>query len=172
MRFSAPLIVGAMLSFLAITLLPQSAEAGVQVTFINSFYYSDLAGKPPDKREATLSEIRNAFVDVGGRFLKPGQTLKIKVLDMQLIKFPSSIPSAGSKHTSKADARSLRMEVQYALQQGGKTLAQARDSISDVSYLANPIPPGTKKSPSLIRIEEMLQAWFAATFGASESNLQ
>lgn len=172
MRSSAALFVGAMLTFLASALLPGSAQADVRVTFINSYYYSDLSGKPPDKREATLSEVRKAFVDLGGHFIKPGQILKIEVLDMQRIKLPSSDSAAGSAHASKTETQPLRLEIQYALQQGGKTLVQSRDSISDASYLANPIPPEAKKDRGFIHVKEMVRDWYTSTFGDSAPDLQ
>lgn len=172
MRFSAALFIGAMLTFLASAVLPGSAQADVRVTFINSYYYSDLSGKPPDKREVTLSEVRKAFVDLGAHFIRPDQILKIEVLDMQRIKLPSSDSATGSSHASKAEAQPLRMEIQYALQQGGKTLVQSRDSLSDASYLANPIPPEAKKNRGFIHVKEMLRDWYTSTFGDSAPDLQ
>lgn len=165
MRSSAALLIGVTLAFLATVLLPRPAQAEVRVTFINSFYYSDLAETPPDKRESMLSEIRKAFVDIGAPFLKPEQVLKIEILKIDRIPTSSSSSSPAPAH-SKSEEQPMRMEIQYALQQNGKTLSQSRDSLSDVNYLSNPIPPDAKKD-ALSHVKEMIHDWFEETFGAS-----
>jgi hypothetical protein len=164
MRSLAAIFIALLIALPAAALPLDSAQAEVSVTFINSFFYSDLADKAPDKREATLSEIRNTLVDLGVRYLKPGQLLKIEVLNMDRITLPPATPSARPSHP-KTDTQPLRMELQYALQQNGKTLLRSRDSVSDINYLANPVPPEAKKD-ALVHVKEMLSDWFTSTFPA------
>lgn len=166
-------LIGVTLAFMAAVLLPRPAQAEVRVTFINSFYYSDLADMPPDKRESMLSEIRKTFVELGDHFLKPGQILKIEVLKIDRITLPAQTPPAAPSHPKtgtqprpKTGTQPLHMEIQYALQQDGKTLSRARASLSDIDYLANPVPPEAKKD-ALVHVKEMLRDWFTESFVAS-----
>jgi hypothetical protein len=169
MRSSAAILGAFWIVVFAAIPMAFSAEATgeVSVTFVNSFYYSETADKTPDKREATLSEIRNTLVDLGPRYLSPGQFLKIEVLDIAKVAWqtPPAPPAAGETHVAKPVTHPLRMEIQYSLRQNGKLLSRSRETISDISYLANPVPPESKDA--LFHVKEMLRDWFAQTFGAS-----
>jgi len=166
MRSPAAILIALLIALPAAALPLNSAQAEVSVTFINSYFYSDLADKPEDKREATLTEIRNTLVNLGDRYLKPGQLLKIEVLDMERI--PLS-PIAGEPHASKSGPQPLRMEIQYALQQNGRTLAHSRESISDINYVTDATAVPGQKAPkdALATVKDMLRDWFTESFGAS-----
>jgi hypothetical protein len=165
MRYAAAVSIALLSAILLVT----SARAEVQVTFINSFRYSDFVDKPPGKREKKLTEIRNTLEDLGARYLNPGAVLKIKVLDMQRVALsiqPS--PPKGENHGPSAAIQPLRLELQYVLQQDGKTILRDRETLSDINYLANPSAHAASEHDEPIDPEkQMLRDWFAERFGAS-----
>ena len=163
------------IALLSAILSVNMAEAEVQVTFINSFRYSDLAGKSQGKREATLTEVRNTLVELGARYLMPRAVLMVKVLDMDRVApLPIQPPlPKGENHGPSADVQPLQLEVQYVLRQDGKTILQDRETISDINYLANPAAHAASENDEPVNPEkQMLRDWFAKRFGASTSSPQ
>lgn len=169
-RHSATISIALLSAMLSLN----SADADVQVTFVNSFRYSGLANKSQAKREATLTEIRNTLVELGARYLMPGAVLMVKVLDMERVALliqPAS--PAGEPGGPRESIPPVQLKIQYILQQDGKTILQDHETISDIDYLTNPSPHSTNEHSEAIDPEkEMLRDWFAKRFGASTSSPQ
>ncbi len=79
MRFSAALSIALVSAVLPL----HAAKADVQVTFVNSYRYSEFKGKPPSTRDDTLEQIRKTLAELGARYLKPEEVLKIEVLGIR-----------------------------------------------------------------------------------------
>lgn len=170
MRYPAVISIALLSAILSVS----SAEAEVQMTFVNSFRYSDFVDEPPAKREKRLTEIRNTLEELGARYLKPGVVLKIKVFDMQRValSIQSSSP-VGEAGVPRESIQPMQLEIQYVVQQDGKTILQDRETISDFDNLMNPSPHPTKEhSEHKERIDpekEMWRDWFVKHFGGAIS---
>ena len=83
MRIAAVLL----LSGLAVAALSQTAGAAVEVSFVHPERYTDAAfghGYGDKAREPVLRHVREHLELLGARHLKPNQTLRIDVLDIDL----------------------------------------------------------------------------------------
>jgi Protein of unknown function (DUF3016) len=153
-----------LISGLAIA-LSAPAEAAVSVTFVEPDRYSDVGlyrNGNSAGRERVFREISQQFERLGERYLKPNQTLKIEVLDIDLAgRFEPWRPFA-------YDVRFMRtitwprITIRYTLEEDGRVTASAKESISDLDYLAH---ADLRTSYDPLRYEKaMLGDWFRARF--------
>lgn len=71
-------------SLALVTLAPRQSQAGVAVHFIDPARYTDAGSFGSGSQEAILAEFRSYFQQLGARFLAPGQTLAIDVLNIRV----------------------------------------------------------------------------------------
>lgn len=147
--------------------VPMAAQAAVEVTYTNPDKFFDVGpyGRYGSKeRAAVLSKLRAHMESLDGRYLKPGQTLKIEVLDLDL---------AGRLewwHPSAYDIRIMRavdspsMKVRYVLEENGATRLSGEERISDMTYLMGLHSAG-RNSDTLTYEKTMLSDWFRNRFG-------
>lgn len=146
------------------------AQAGVDVTYANPEKFIDASsqrGYGGKERDRTLRELTRHMESQGERYLKPGQTLKIEVLDLDL---------AGRVewwHPNAYDIRIMRdidspsMKVRYSLEENGAVIASGEEWVSDKSYLMG---IGARYSnDSLVYEKTMLNDWFRNRFGKTHS---
>lgn len=148
----------------------ESAVAPVQVTFTNPEKFLDASPHRygAKERDATLQKLARHMQGQGARYLKPGQILKIEVLNVDL---------AGRVEWWHANAHDLRimrdidspaMKVRYSLEENGVVLASAEEWIADRMYLMGASVLGGS-SDSLKYEKAMLNDWFRHRFGSNQS---
>lgn len=153
----------AVFAALAAVSLTHPVRAGVLVNFVNPENYHDFDTEGPAVRATMLNEIRQTFVELGATYLKPGQTLKIDVLDIDRAGFADQRPMRGDLRIITNGTPPPRFKVQYTLQQNGKTLARAQETISDINYLQN---SDARFSTGWLFYEKAtLRDWFGTRFG-------
>ena len=140
-----------------ILLVPASSLAGVNVRFINSERYSDAGA-----RDGTLAALRSHLQRLGERFLAPGQTLTVDILDVDL---------AGQYEPWRrnlADVRILRdvtpprIKLRYVLTERGKRSRSGEDNLTDINYQMN--PAARSSSDRLVYEKALLDDWFRRNF--------
>ena len=138
-----------------------SAAATVSVTFEHPERYTD-AGLYRERgekaREPALHGIRAHLERLGARHLRPGQSLRIEVLDIDL---------AGRYEPWRVTTRDVRVlrditwpriALRYTLEQDGQPLASAEETLRDMNYLMRNHPG--RSSDSLHFEKAMLDDWF------------
>ncbi len=157
MRFIATVVIDTLIA----TMLHDPAAADVKVNFVNPQGYRDFESETASMRNEMLGELRQTLVALGARYLKPRQTLKIDVLDVQRA---GLFRDTTASHTAILTPNTPpRNDVQYTLQQSGKILLQAHDAITDIDYFLD--PSAHLSSDRLVYEKQVLQDWFRKRFG-------
>jgi len=160
-RWRLPLL----LAVLFASLVPTLASAAVSVKFIAPEHYREREFRSASTRDATLNQFRRLFEQLGARYLKPGQSLTIEVLDIDL---------AGEIepwHRRLNDVRILRdttpprIRMRYVLRRNGRVLARSEETVSDMNYLMR--PSARLSGERLAYEKDMLRDWFRARFTPS-----
>ena len=160
MRIAAVMLM----SGLALGALPRTACSAVEVSFVHPERYSDATlgqGYGAKAREPVLRNIRAHLEGLGAR-LKPGQTLRIDVLDIDLAgRFEWWRPYAYNVRILSG-VTWPRIAVRYTLQEEDRTLVAAEESISDLNYQTR---MAVSLSSDPLRYEKaMLDDWFRTRF--------
>ncbi len=146
------------LSSLLLFSLPAAAD--VSVSFLDPSRYTD-AGRDPGEVERNTAEIGKYLEGLGLRYLKPGQSLKIEVLDIDLAGRPRMHGgSANDIRVLTGGADWPRIKLKYTLEAKGEAPRSAEEDLSDMGYLQNPDRTGA----SLAYEKRMLDDWFRARF--------
>lgn len=145
----------------AIVVFPTSSLAGVNVRFVNPGRYTD-AGSFAASRASMEAALRAHLDRLGKRFLAPGQTLTIDVLDVDL---------AGDYELGRygpSDVRIMRgvtpprIKLRYVLAERGRRARGGEETLSDINYQMN---PSARLSSDLYVYEKaLLDGWFERTF--------
>ena len=112
----------------------------------------------------TLAEMTRILQELGRRYLPPGETLDVTVLDIDLAGIEQ--PAFGTAQALRVvrDASPPRIRFAYTLRRGGRTLAQGEESLTDINFLLN---PGARFSTGPLTYEqELLRDWFRRRFQA------
>ncbi|MCC7252085.1 DUF3016 domain-containing protein [Hyphomicrobium sp.] len=145
-------------------LLPSvGAAAAVNVTFVAPERYRDF--RSSGSRNATLNQFRRIFTQLGTRYLKPGQSLSIDVLDIDLA--GEYEPWSGRLNDVRImrDITPPRIRMRYVLRENGRVLARAEETVSDMNYLMN--PSARRSGEQLAYEKDMLRDWFRSRFGSA-----
>ena len=158
-----PALLHRLLLFLVTGVMALPCAALVNVSFTHPERYTDAASSYLGRSEPTQREIEQHLIALGKRYLAPGQTLMLEVLDIDL---------AGRYESFVGDGHQLRilrdradfpvMKLRYVLQAEGRVLASGEERIADRSYLFNSLP---SSNTSLRYEKRMLSDWFRARFG-------
>lgn len=152
---------------LLLSVLPWMAEAAVQTQFVAPEKYRDAiprdSGARASAKDPTLVEIGKHLDTLGKRYLAADETLRIKVLDLDLAGELKPIGNHMELIRLKNTLYWPSMRVSYELEKDGKIQAKGEETISDMSYLehANHYADGD----SLRHEKLMLEDWFARKFG-------
>ena len=119
----------------------RAAPAAVKVTFVHLERFTDEDFRyrfTPSERAAAVSELTGYIVRTAQSLLKPGQTLRIEILD-----FHRAAGYYDPLHGNAANVRILkditppRITLRYQMSGGGKPQA-GREMLTDMNYLMNP----------------------------------
>ena len=133
------------------------AAAGVIVSFPGAERYTD-AGDPAPQAQGTRGEIARHLEALGARHLKPGQELRIEVVDINL--------GGRVRYGAASDVRVMRagdwpqIRLRYELETPGEAPQKAEELVSDPEYLRGP----QNNLDALAREKRMLDEWFRARF--------
>jgi hypothetical protein len=133
------------------------AAAGVTVSFPAAERHTD-AGYPAPQAHGTRGEIARHLEALGTRYLKPGQELRIEVLDINL--------AGRVRYNAASDTRVMRagewpqIRLRYELDTPGEAPRKAEEVVSDREYLRGP----QNHLDALAREKRMLDEWFRARF--------
>ena len=140
--------------------------AAVETQFIAPEKYKDAVPSGRGSavaKDSTLVAIKAQLDRLGKRYLAPDETLRIKVLDVDLA---GEMKPVGSHLEQIRVMKSITwpsMRLHYELVKNGKTQSNGEDDVSDMSYLehANRYANGDP-----LRYEKvMLEDWFAKKWG-------
>jgi hypothetical protein len=144
-----------------IVLSPASSLADVNVRFVSPGHYTD-AGSFGASRASTEAALRTHLDRLGKRFLAPGQTLTIDVLDIDL---------AGQHEPWRyglEDVRIIRgvtppkIKLRYVLTERGRRTRSGEETLTDINYQMN--PSARFSSDSYVFEKALLDDWFRRTF--------
>jgi hypothetical protein len=149
------------------------AAAEVAVTFVAPERYTDASlygGYDAGARELALHEIREDLQLLGKRWLTPGQTLSIQVLDVDLAgRFePWRRPGIYDVRIMR-DVTPPRIRLSYTLEEPGRPVRHGEETVSDIDYLSRPL---LRRTGVVMPYEmAMLDDWFRARFGGNQGQL-
>jgi len=147
---------------LAIVILaPASSFAGVQVRFIGSDRYTD-AGSFESSRASTEAALRAHFNRLGKRYLAPGQTLSIDVLDIDLAGQNEPLRFGPSDLRVMRGVTPPRIKLRYALTERGRHIRSGEETLSDINYQMN--PSAHLSSDPYVYEKALLDDWFRRIF--------
>lgn len=157
-------IVLALAGFLMLDVVPGEA-ANVTVSLIHPETYTDAAwsgGYGARAEQPTLDEISRCLETLGARYLGPGQTLTIEVLNVDLAGQYEPWRRTAYDVRIIRDIYPPRITVRYRLTESGRTVIEGADTVIDINYLSN---PAARPLGDPLRYEKaMLETWFKATF--------
>jgi hypothetical protein len=149
-----------LIAALTAIMLAYPGEAAVSVSFINPQNYRDFQSEPTSQRDEMLGELRQTLVELGGRYLKSGQSLNIDVLDVQRA---GLFRDTTSSHTAILTPNTPpRIDVKYTLRQSSKIVLSAHEAITDIDYFLD--PSSHLSSDRLVYEKQVLQDWFRKRF--------
>ncbi|MFS8036222.1 DUF3016 domain-containing protein [Xanthobacter sp. AM11] len=138
------------------------AAAGIQLRFVDPEHYSDTDFRSPAVRAGIVADFTAFFARLGARDLKPGQDLRLEVLDMELAgEYEPWRRSGWGDVRILRDITPPRFKLRYTLCQKGKVVVAATETVTDINYLMNPSGRGSDR----FSFEKaMLEDWFRARF--------
>jgi hypothetical protein len=151
-----------LLFFLIAGAMAVPAAAAVTVSFTHPERYTD-APKYYAQWETIQRDLERHFEQLGKRYLAPGRTLAVEVLDIDL---------AGRYEPARRDGYEIRilhdgadfprMKVRYVLRAEGRVLASGEETVEDRDYRFHSSP--LSSSAPLSYEKRMLSDWFRARF--------
>ncbi|MCC7276542.1 MAG: DUF3016 domain-containing protein [Alphaproteobacteria bacterium] len=141
------------------------ADAGVTVAFDHPERFTDAGlhgGYGARSRAPALDGLARHIEKLGARWLRPGQSLAITVLDIDLAgRFEPWRPTASEVRFLR-DITWPRITLRHVLSEGGRTVAAAEEAVVDLNYQMR---PGVGRSGDSLAYEKaMLDDWFRARF--------
>lgn len=159
MRSLATLILG----MSAAAALPARAE--LAVTFDHPERYTDAAlygDRGTTARQPAIDGIRQLLERLGTRYLRPGQTLRIEVLDVDLAGRFEPLRRFSSDIRVMLPVTWPRIKVRYTLEDGGSARPAITETIVEQHYLSQ---AGSYLASDPLRYEKaMLEDWFRTRF--------
>lgn len=138
------------------------AQAGVSVTFVAPERFADRDFRSSAKRAGILREFEKYFDQLGARYLKDGQSLRIEVLNIDLAgQYEPWQPQFDDVRIMR-DITPPRFKLRYALRQGGKVLISGEENVTDMTYLWN--SSARASSRRFAYEKDMLRDWFRNRF--------
>lgn len=147
-------------------------KAEVNVRFVHPENFRDEAFRgdwyalsPKD----IMNELDQEFQQLGRRYLPPGRTLDVEILDIQLAGYVDSwaIPGRGFRVRSQGGPWP-RFKLRYTLKANSKRLATSEETISDPTYLMTH-PSAHYSADPLVYEKILLENWFKTKFARHDS---
>jgi hypothetical protein len=152
-------------TLVAAALTPSASLAGVTVRFINPDRYSDADIVDASSREANLAEFRRHFEELGRRYLAPGQTLTIDIVDIDLAGDKQFVRSAAERVRVVTWATPARIELRYTLSGKGTHAQSGRALVTGDSAQYGPY--ARFESARFAPEKAMLRDWFRRQFAGA-----
>lgn len=161
--------IAGMLLFLVVN-LPLGAESTqkISVNFINPENFTDVAlsgANTDNTRQYLMAKLRDYLVSLGSEKLPGGSRLTVDILDIDMAgRFePWQTPQLINTRFIR-DIYPPRIKLHYVLADTqGNTLADADDTLSNLTYLQNADPGFINNDP--LRYEKtLLRRWFEQRF--------
>jgi hypothetical protein len=130
-----------------------TVEASVTVSFVQPGRYQDAS-----PREPALREIARFLERLGEQRLAPSQTLKIEVLDIDLVGEVNPMQASTPQARVLRPGTWPRIRLRFTLEEGGVVRAQGEERIADRDYQSH--RPMFSDSDPLRYEKAMLQEWF------------
>lgn len=134
--------------------------AGVTVRFVNPERYTD-AESSGGGRAGTLAEFRAYIETLGSRYLAPGQTMSIDILDIDLAG-QYEPRGRGSEVRVMRDVTPPRIKLRYTLRDRGGRARSGEDHLSDINYRV----VGRSSIGQFGYDKSLLNDWFRRVVGA------
>lgn len=114
--------------------------------------------------EPVLQEVKKYLESLGERYLKPNQSLKIEILDVDLAgRYEPVRPGGAWDVRILSDVTWPQIKFHYILEENGEVKIEEKESIRDMEYLRRPDP--NFSNDSLRHENAMLDNWFRDRFG-------
>ena len=135
-RHALRVLPAAFLAF-SICLSPGVAAAQIRVEFIEPQRYTDAENRFGSglSLRVTLAEIRRLLEQYGGRVLKPGESLSIDVLDIDLAGMDRMSGAMPYGVRVVTDITPPRFRLRYVLKERGRTMLSATETVSDLNFM-------------------------------------
>ena len=138
------------------------ARATVTVSFVEPDSYTD-TGQFGRDAAAAIQEIDAHLKSLGGRYLLPGQNLKIEVFDIDLAgRRPFSVRFNPDMRILEGKADWPSIKLQYVLESAGNVLDNRHENVADLGYLQR--IKGKYAMQSFPYEKRMLEEWFRQRF--------
>ncbi|RXZ44566.1 DUF3016 domain-containing protein [Crenobacter cavernae] len=144
--------------------LAPAAHSEVTVVFVEPQHYTDGGEGGYRYDRSTLNTLERHLKTLGGRCLKEGETLVLRVLDVDLAGRYEWWRRAGYDVRVMRDITWPRLDLEYVWRDAsGRVLGQARERVSDMSYLWR--SPYVRNDLDPLPYEKaMLRDWFDRRF--------
>jgi hypothetical protein len=147
-----------------IILSPASSHAGVNVRFVNSGNYTDAGSF--DVSPASVKAALRAHLDrLGQRFLAPGQTLNVDIVDIDLAGYQQPLRFAPNNVRIMRGVTPPRIELRYVLTERGRRMRSGAETLTDINYQMN--PSARFSSDRYVYEKALLDDWFRRLFSTS-----
>jgi hypothetical protein len=143
--------------------LATPAAAAVDISFSQPERFTDAGrGDSGEARRTVMQGIERFLQRLGRRWLQPGRTLRVEVLDIDLAgRYEPWRPLAFNLRAMR-DVAWPRIRLRYALADNGRVIATAEEDVTDLHYL---LRPKVRLSRDPLRYEKaMLDDWFRSRF--------
>ena len=140
-----------------------ASAADLTVVFVNPENFRDAAYSrafPNDRdRAEVLRDVQQHLQRLADRHLRPGDALRIEVLDIDLAGDFNPLRRGGADLRVLTDLTWPRMELRYTLSRDGQVIASGQERISDMNYLV--MARRNSGSDRFVYERPMLDDWFA-----------
>jgi Protein of unknown function (DUF3016) len=156
----APLAV---LAFL-LAAQPVFAQGAVTVRFVAPERFVDDDFRNRTKGDAVMRELDRFLQTLGRRYLRPGDVMRLDVLDVQLAGHYEPFRTRGAEIRVMRETTPPSVRLRYRLTRSGRDIAQGEETVLDLNYLSNTM--ARNASEWLAFEKAMLRDWFRRRFGA------
>ncbi|WP_347264850.1 DUF3016 domain-containing protein [Nitrobacter sp.] len=147
---------------LAVNVLsPVSSNAGVNVRFVGQGRYTD-ADSFNTSRASVEAALRSHLDRLGKRYLAPGQTLNIDIVDVDLAGYLQPWRYGASNLRVVTGATPPRIELRYVLTERGRRTRRGEERLTDINFEMN--PSARLSSDRFVYEKALLDDWFRRTF--------
>lgn len=149
---------------LACCLAALPAAAQVRVAFIEPQRYTDAENRFGSglTLRTTLAEIRRLLEQGGANVLRPGESLSINVLDIDLAGMDQMAGAMPHGVRVVLDVTPPRFRLRYVLKERGRTVLSATETVTDLNFLSR--YARLSGGSSFYYERELLRDWFQKRF--------
>ena len=151
-----------LLSCMAAAATSSAVAGSVNVSFIDAPGFFD-AGTTRQDKDANLQALAEHLQALGRRYLPAEQTLKVEVLDVDLVGTVRPSRRSGLEiRIVNNGADWPRIKLRYTLESNAKALSSGEEMLADLNYAHG--LASVRSSAPLYYEKHMLEEWFKARF--------